>query len=111
WRGNRTGGFERVLRAGSPRRWLAPSCRRGTATGFTVSLHHHHKEDAAPVPAAQPAHAPALDAVAERDGCAQPQELGLHRHSHRHAWLRWANESSLAGRRSVTRIERLFSTC
>jgi hypothetical protein len=50
-----------------------------------------------------------LDAIAERGGSAQPQELGLNRHSHRPAWLGWEKESSLAGQRSATRIEGLFS--
>jgi hypothetical protein len=45
-------------------------------------LDHHKKEDPALVPTAYPAHAPALDAVAQGCWLGEPQEASLNFHSH-----------------------------
>jgi hypothetical protein len=47
--------------------------------------YHHHIKNSALVPAAQPAHAPAIDAIAERDGFSQAKEFCLHFRSFLHA--------------------------
>src|SRR5450759_1986619 len=51
--------------------------------GLPWSLHHHHKENAAFVPTAQPAYAPAIDALANCGRPAQPQKPGFNLHEDR----------------------------
>ena len=47
----------------------------------TLSRHHHHEADVAFVPTAEPAHAPALDAVAQGHRLEEAEEFGLDQHS------------------------------
>jgi hypothetical protein len=51
--------------------------------GRPWSLHHHHKENAAFVPTAQPTYAPAIDALAHRGRPAQPQKPRFNLHEDR----------------------------
>ena len=60
------------------KRWLVPEAER---LGLLVfSLHHHDEEDSAFVPAAEPAHSPIIDMIAQRRRLAKPKELGLNVH-------------------------------
>jgi len=47
---------------------------------LVFSLHHHDEEHAAFVPAADPAHSPIIDAIAQRHRPAKPKELCLNVH-------------------------------
>ncbi len=46
------------------------------------SLHHHHEHDSAFVPAAEPAHSPIIDAIAQRHRSAKAKEFGLKVHGY-----------------------------
>jgi hypothetical protein len=54
----------------------------GTETCAARPFDHHEKEDAALVPTANPAHAPAIDAVIQGGWLGEPQEPSLNFHSH-----------------------------
>jgi len=58
-------------------------CHTRVARGdrlLVFSLHHHDEEDSAFVPAAQPAHPPIIDTIAERHRLGKPKELGPNVH-------------------------------
>ena len=59
---------------------------RSLLNGFHRSgarpFHHHHEQDPALVPTANPAHAPAIDSVAYGHGLEQAHELDLDLHGH-----------------------------
>ena len=63
------------LRNGSGQERLG---RRSERRGL---FRHHYEQDSAFVPTADPANAPAIDSIAQRDGLEEPQELGLNFHS------------------------------
>jgi hypothetical protein len=54
------------------------------------SLHHNDEEDAAFVPAAEPADPPIINMIAQGHRLAKSTELGLNVHVQTHAWLRRA---------------------
>jgi hypothetical protein len=54
----------------------------GAGTCAARLLDHHKKEDAALVPTANPAYAPAINAVADYGRLADAEKLGLNFHSH-----------------------------
>jgi len=49
---------------------------------FVFSLHHHDEEDAAFVPATEPADPPIIDTIAQRHRLAKPKELCLNVHAY-----------------------------
>jgi hypothetical protein len=49
---------------------------------LVFSLHHNDEEDSAFVPAAEPAHSPIIDTIAERHRLAKPKEFGLNVHGY-----------------------------
>src|SRR5438094_961238 len=67
--------------------------KRGYVTGASLSfglrclspLHHHHVKDSALVPATQPAYAPAIDVVADRNEFPQAKEFRLDLRSFLHS--------------------------
>jgi hypothetical protein len=47
---------------------------------LAFSLHHHDEEHSAFVPAAEPAHSPIIDTIAQGNRLAKPKELCLYVH-------------------------------
>src|SRR5207247_2586692 len=64
----------------SRRRGSLGSVRAGRMGRSTLSRHHHYEADVAFVPTAEPAHAPALDAVAQGYRLEEAEEFGLDQH-------------------------------
>jgi hypothetical protein len=61
---------------------LAPGKRAGpiASAGWLWPFHHHYEQHSALVPPANPAHAPAINVIADGDLSEEPEKLGLNLH-------------------------------
>src|SRR5216684_2134303 len=70
------------------RSWLTAQGQILSSLGSSLAKHHDKEKDPGFIPATEPAHLPAIDLLADRNGSGQAKEFGLKFHgSHRCLWL------------------------